>query len=186
MSPRVTLRPATPGDVPLLRFWDEQPHIQAADPNDDWQWETELLRDPPWREQLIAELDGRPLGFLQLIDPALEDGHYWGEVPENLRAVDIWIGLERDLGRGYGTQMMRQALERCFAPPEVVAVLIDPLASNLRAQRFYRRFGFRWVERRRFGPDDCAVHRLERADWEARVSSSSWEAGGSSSGETPG
>ena len=29
--------------------------------------------------------------------------HYWGEVPENLRAVDLWIWNESDLGKGYGT-----------------------------------------------------------------------------------
>ena len=71
--PEVTLRPATLGDLELLRHWDEQPHTVASDPNDDWGWETELARDPPWREQLIAEVDGRPVGFLQIIDPAEED-----------------------------------------------------------------------------------------------------------------
>ena len=50
------LRRATPDDLALLRHWDAQPHVIASDPNDDWQWETELHRDPPWREQLIAEL----------------------------------------------------------------------------------------------------------------------------------
>lgn len=91
--------------------------------------------------------------------------HYYGEVPNNLRAIDIWIGEASDLGRGYGTQMMQLALQRCFAPPEVTAVLIDPLASNVRAHRFYERMGFRFVERRLFGEDDCFVYRLERADW---------------------
>lgn len=61
--------------------------------------------------------------------------------------------------------MMQLALERCFADGRVSAVLIDPLAGNTAAQRFYRRLGFRPVARRRFGQDDCLVHRLERADW---------------------
>ena len=51
------LRPATPADVELLRRWDEQPHVVASDPNDDWAWETELGRLPDWREQLIAETE---------------------------------------------------------------------------------------------------------------------------------
>ena len=166
----ITLRPATLADLPLLRRWDEQPHVVASDPNDDWQWETELARDPDWREQLIAELDGRPLGFIQIIDPASEDGHYWGaDVPANLRAIDIWIGEADDLGRGYGTRMMEMAIDRCFAHSGVEAILIDPLLDNTRAHRFYQRLGFQPVEERRFGDDNCLVHRLDRQPWEERA-----------------
>lgn len=161
----IQLRPATIADLTLLRHWDEQPHVLESDPNDDWEWETELLRDPDWREQLIAELDGRPIGFVQIIDPAREETHYWGDVPENLRAIDIWIGEAEDTGKGYGSEMMRLALRRCFADPAVEAVLIDPLASNTAAHRFYERLGFRFVERRQFGEDDTFVYRLERADF---------------------
>lgn len=159
------LRSATPQDLALLQRWDAQPHVIASDPNDDWGWEVELHKYPDWREQLIAEVDGRPIGFIQIIDPAREDSHYWGEVPANLRAIDIWIGEVVDLGKGYGTTMMHLALARCFAAQEVSAVLLDPLASNTRAHRFYERLGFCFVERRRFGEDDCFVYRLERADY---------------------
>ena len=157
------LRPARPGDLELLRHWDRQAHIIAAKSDSDWGWETELARSPDWREQLIAELDGRPIGFIQIIDPALEDSHYWGEIAPNLRAIDLWIGEAADLGKGYGTQMMGLAMRRCFAHPSVQAILIDPRADNPRAHRFYDRLGFRFVERRRFGEDDCFVYRLERA-----------------------
>lgn len=161
----IILRPATCDDLELLRHWDEQPHVIASDPNDDWAWEEELSRTPDWREQLIAELDGRPIGCIQIIDPAHEESHYWGDVPANLRAIDIWIGEASDLGKGYGTQIMRLALARCFAPPVVTAVLIDPLVSNTRAHRFYERLGFQQIERRQFNDDDCFVYRLSRSDW---------------------
>jgi aminoglycoside 6'-N-acetyltransferase len=108
---------------------DDNPHVVASDPNDDW---------------------------------AREESRYWGEVPEGLRAVDLWIGEHSDLGKGYGTRMMELALARCFSDPQVCAVLVDPLASNTRAHRFYERFGFRFVERRSFGRDDCFVYRLDR------------------------
>ncbi len=159
------LRHATLADLDRLRRWDEQPHVIDSDPNDDWHWETELARNPDWREQLIAEEEGRPIGFLQIIDPALEDSHYWGDAPPNLRAIDIWIGDAADLGQGYGTSMMQLAITRCFAVPEVTAILLDPLASNTRSHRFYERLGFRFVEPRHFGADHCHVYRLERADW---------------------
>jgi aminoglycoside 6'-N-acetyltransferase len=160
------LRPATPADLALLRAWDRKPHVIAATGADDFfPWEVELPRSVTWRELLIAETGGRPIGMLQIIDPAEEETHYWGDIAPSLRAIDIWIGEEGDLGRGYGSEMMRLALQRCFADPAVTAVLVDPLAANVRALRFYERMGFRPVERRMFGEDDCMVMQIARADW---------------------
>jgi aminoglycoside 6'-N-acetyltransferase len=63
---------------------------------------------------------------------------------------------------------MRQALALCFADPAVTAVIIDPLASNTRAHKFYQRIGFKPLGRRLFnGEDDCLVHELTRADWQS-------------------
>ncbi|MCC6947501.1 MAG: acetyltransferase [Bradyrhizobiaceae bacterium] len=158
------LRPAVPADVPLLQHWSAQPHIVAASGDfNEFDWQGEVPRRVGWREILIAESDGWPIGVMQIIDPAREETHYWGDCEENLRAIDIWIGEAADLGKGYGTQMMRLALDRCFANPAVKAVLVDPLASNTRAHRFYERLGFVAAERRMFGTDDCVVYRLDRA-----------------------
>jgi aminoglycoside 6'-N-acetyltransferase len=150
-------------------YWDSKAHVIAATGSDEpYDWASELPRDVPWREFLIAEIADVPIGILQIIDPADEESHYWGEIEGNLRAIDIWIGEEADLGRGYGTRMMTLALDRCFVDPAVKAVLIDPLASNIRAHRFYERLGFVIVERRTFGSDDCLVYRLTREDWRRR------------------
>ena len=42
----IGLRPALPSDLQLLGRWDAQPHVVAANPNDDWGWEQELERSP--------------------------------------------------------------------------------------------------------------------------------------------
>lgn len=161
------LRRATAADIPLLKYWDTQPHVIEVVGSDDggWDWGAEIARNVPWLDHLIAEEDGRAVGFLQIMDPAEDDTHYWGECEPDLRAVDLWVGEESDLGRGLGTQMMRLALERCFSDPRVKAILIDLRSSNTRAHRFYERNGFRFVERRMFGPDDCHVMQLTREDW---------------------
>lgn len=159
------LREATIKDLEILKYWDTQPHVIQSDPNDDWHWEIELTRKHDWRELLIAEVDRTPIGFIQIIDPALEETHYWGEIERGYRAIDIWIGEPSNLGRGYGTIMMNQALERCFRNPGVHGVLIDPLSSNTLAIRFYERIGFRYVEDRRFGDDECKVYRITRHEF---------------------
>ena len=166
---KITLRDVNPDDLELLRHWDEQPHVKAAigEDDDDWLWEEELQRSPEWRAFLIAELESRPIGFMQIIDPLLEDSHYWGEVEPNLRGLDIWIGEADALGQGYGTQMMQLAFERCFADPAVTAILIDPLKSNTRAHQFYERLGFEFVEERCFDTETCRVYQLRREVWES-------------------
>ncbi len=161
----ITFREATIDDAPLLRYWDSQPHVLVSGHDEDWNWEEELPKKHDWREMLIAEIDGRQIGIIQIIDPALEETHYWGHTPPNMRALDIWIGEPDDTGKGYGTEMMRQAIDRCFNDPAVTAILIDPLVTNVRAHRFYERLGFIFVENRYFADDSCLIFQLSRSEY---------------------
>ncbi len=162
LSKRMVLRKAVIEDIEILKHWDKQDHVIASDPNDEWNWSYELRRDPEWREQLMAEYNGNPIGFIQIIDPAKEETHYWGDIGNNKRAIDIWIGEKENLGKGFGTQMMTLALIKCFENVEVNEVLIDPLEYNTRAIQFYKKIGFQFIEKRRFENDDCDVYSIER------------------------
>jgi aminoglycoside 6'-N-acetyltransferase len=176
---KVTLRTATVADIPLLARWDLDPAVISATTDNpdvsvafgeenDWEENIALYQPDVW-EYWIAEVDGRPIGAMQMIDPHLEPTHYWGEIEPNLRALDIWIGEPEARGRGYGEEMMRLGIERSFAKPEVTAIIIDPLNSNTRAHKFYQRLGFKPTHRQVFNDeDDCLVHKLTREDWEAR------------------
>lgn len=171
-EPKLLVRAATLNDVELFDRWDQMPHVKAATSNDaskafDADWEEELSPREDGTEFLIAEVDDVPIGAMQIINPATEVSHYWGAVASNLRAIDIWIGEESYIGRGFGTHMMNFAIERCFSSSEVVAILIDPLANNVRSHRFYERLGFEFQERRQFDEDsDCFVYRLDRKTWQ--------------------
>lgn len=158
----IKLRPATINDLDLVKYWDTKQHVIDCDPNDEWNWELELKRNPVWREQFIAESNGEPIGFLQIIDPFLEETKYWGEVKPNKKAIDIWIGEEYNLNKGYGRKMMELAIEICFKDKLVDGILIDPLKSNLKAQRFYERLGFEFLEEREFDGTPCMVYELKR------------------------
>lgn len=143
----------------MLKLWDLDDDVGYSGGEDDhYDWDTELLRSVPWREFLIAELDDVPIGMVVLIDVLREESRYWGgDAPRDSWAIDIWIGAAEHRSRGYGTAMMKKALDRCFGHHGASCVLIDPLRSNLRAIAFYRRLGFRDVGPRRFGGDDCLV-----------------------------
>jgi aminoglycoside 6'-N-acetyltransferase len=170
----IYLRPAIEADIPTLKAWDKAPHVIAATTDEEdaeeahegVTWEDEIAMQSDVYRYYVAELNGRPIGAMQIIDPHLEPTKYWGEIEPHLRALDIWIGPAEMLGHGYGAAMMRAALMLCFADPAVDAIVIDPLASNLRAHAFYQRLGFKPDGRRLFhDEDDCLVHRLTRADW---------------------
>ncbi|WP_417590366.1 GNAT family N-acetyltransferase [Owenweeksia hongkongensis] len=156
------LRPATINDLELLQYWDTKQHVIDCDPDDDWNWTEELGRNPEWREQLVAEINEEPIGFIQIIDPYKEETHYWENAEQNKRAIDIWIGEEENLNKGYGTQMMQMAIERCFKNPEVDGILIDPLKSNTDAHQFYLRLGFQFLEERKFNDAECYIYELKR------------------------
>ena len=94
----------------LTHFW-----VSLSKGTEDWGWERELVRRPDWREQLIAEVEDSPIGFIQIIDPAREDGHYWGDCPAGLRAIDIWIGEEKFLGRGLGDRTLQGRLTHVWS-----------------------------------------------------------------------
>ncbi|MBX9883422.1 MAG: acetyltransferase [Novosphingobium sp.] len=176
-SPRVALRPATVADAPTLAAWDREPHVIACSSDDPdaaiafggIAWAEEIADSAYDSHYVIAEVAGVPVGVMQVCDPHIERTHYWGEIEQGLRAIDIWIGPPEWLGRGVGTQMMTQMIDRCFTAPDVTGIVIDPLNSNGSAHRFYRRLGFKVVGRRLFDADDCLVMRLDRADWPVRA-----------------
>jgi aminoglycoside 6'-N-acetyltransferase len=174
----ISFRPATIEDASTLERWDRDPAVISATTDDDdaekafgdHDWRKELPKQSAVDFYLIAELDGRPFGAMQIIDPHLEPTRYWGEIEPNLRAIDIWIGEPECRGKGFGRIMMRAAIEGCFGDPAVTAIIIDPLNSNTRAHKFYQRLGFKPTHRQTFnGEDDCLVHRLTREEWEAAL-----------------
>jgi aminoglycoside 6'-N-acetyltransferase len=177
----IRLRPATVADQPMLERWDEDEDVTSSSGNDhrdtdgvyeNGYWTHELAIQSDVYEYFIAEVreddSWRPIGAIQIIDPHREPTHYWGEIEPNLRAIDIWLGEPGDRGKGYGELAMTAAVERCFAPSNVAAIIIDPLNSNTRAIKFYQRMGFVPTHRQTFGDDDCLVHKLTRAQWRAR------------------
>ena len=94
--------------------------------------------------------------------PFEEETHYWGTIEKNVRAIDIWIGEEFDLNKGFGTEMMNLAIDRCFSNEKVHRIVIDPLKSNTKAHRFYQKLGFTFLEERVFDGAVCYVYELKR------------------------
>jgi GNAT superfamily N-acetyltransferase len=95
------------------------------------------------------------------------DPDWWqDETDPGARGVDQYLADEAQLGRGLGSEMVRQFLARTFAEdPAVTQVQTDPAPHNGRAIRAYERAGFRKL-REVITPDGPALLMLvTRADF---------------------
>ena len=79
-------------------------------------------------------------------------------------AIDIWIADVSQLRKGYGTVMMKDAIDRCFRVHSAHTILVDPLAENDGAISIHQHLGVDVIGKRTFDADECTVLRLCRPD----------------------
>ena len=151
MPSRVTLRPMSAHDLPLMRDWLRREHVRQ------W-WGDEAFdtvesvaakylprilaeeRVTPW----IALLGDRPIGYCQSYVVAGDD--FWpDETDPGARGCDQFIGEPELLGRGLGTDLVCRLADTIFLDPSVTRIQADPSPDNARAIRCYEKAGFRPV-----------------------------------------
>ena len=148
MAPEFTFRPLVHADLPLLHEWLNRPHVT------EW-WEGassfEYVKSThgadigsPVLRQMLACLDGVPVGYIQDYDVMGADPAWWiEETDPGARGIDQFLANAEQLGRGLGSAMVRQFVARLFADPVVSKVQTDPSPNNARAIRAYEKAGFR-------------------------------------------
>jgi RimJ/RimL family protein N-acetyltransferase len=150
----VGYRPLTEADLPLMHRW-----LNAGSALKWYGYRPttldEIVADygPSVRGEdgvhpLALTLGGEPIGYLQWYLLKDEPGYILdGEDPTDAAALDLFLGEESAIGRGYGTIVLRKALrELIFADPAVRRCYIDPVPENTRAIRVYEKVGFRYIK----------------------------------------
>ena len=141
ISTDYSFRPVAAADLPLLRRWLATPEVARWWPDPDEQY-AGLVEDLAGDDMtmLVVSHRGRPFAYLQHAN-----AHGWGDftrgLPADTRALDAFIGEPGLIGRGHGSAFLRVAaldLRRRYS-----ALMIDPVADNLRAIRAYEKAGFR-------------------------------------------
>ncbi|MET8770464.1 GNAT family N-acetyltransferase [Streptomyces sp. NPDC004658] len=152
----ITWRRVQERDFPLLRTWLEQPHVKRW-----WNHETTVeavARDfgPAARgqepsEDLLALLDGRPVGLVQRAR-LLDYPDYLAElaalvrVPDGAMTIDYLVGDPHRTGQGVGTAMIRDVIVRTWDEhPDAPCVLVPVVAANRASWRALERAGMRRV-----------------------------------------
>ncbi len=131
-------RPMTADDLPMVRAWIATTNVAPWwDADDDFK---DALASPDTRPWIVSH-EGRPFAYIQDYDPHAWAGHHFATLPPGSRGVDQFIGAPEMIGRGHGSALIRQHVERLFADG-APAVGTDPHPDNARAIRAYEKAGF--------------------------------------------
>ena len=136
-------RPLGPADLALVAGWLEQPHVAqwwASDGEDRIAEIRAALADPS-TEPFVVVLDGRPIGYIQVYDPHLEEAHPYADQPPGTLGIDQFIGEPDLVGHGHGPRLVAAFVERLFQAG-ASRVLTDPDPANRRAIHAYEKAGF--------------------------------------------
>jgi aminoglycoside 6'-N-acetyltransferase len=133
----VTLRPATPADVPALVAIRATPEVQARWVGAD-DVTAEILDElvAPDLHLLVIETAGRIVGAIQW--QASEDPVY------RHAGIDLYVD-PADHGRGLGTDAVRTLARHLVHDHRHHRLVVDPAADNVAAVRCYTKVGFRPV-----------------------------------------
>ena len=142
----IWFRPLERADLAVMHAWLQRPHVaewwtptpSAAELAEDY-----FPAEPTSTRACIAMLRDEPLGFIQCYT-AMGSGEGWWENERDpgVRGVDQFLANAHQLGRGYGSAMVRAFVDEIFTDPAVTRVQTDPSPDNERAIRAYRKAGF--------------------------------------------
>jgi RimJ/RimL family protein N-acetyltransferase len=149
---KVTFRPLTKADVPLLHRWiNYDADIRRWFGRDagplsklEAKYLPRINGTEPTRSYVIECLS-RPIAYIQ--EYLIHDHPAWVELvglEEKAAGVDLFIGEPEHRGHGRARVILQRFLQHVvFARDEVVSCVIGPNADNLRAIRSYEKTGFR-------------------------------------------
>jgi RimJ/RimL family protein N-acetyltransferase len=136
----ISFQPLTPADHPLLLSWLQKPHVKAwwDDGDDTLEKVAQHYGSEAGTErwfiffQPSESAPPEPIGYIQSYQED-EDGI----------GIDLFLGEERYLDRGIGTQALQAFIQQVRDQVRPAYFVIDPDPANARAIRCYEKVGFR-------------------------------------------
>lgn len=94
---------------------------------------------------ILLKLKKKPIAYIKYHRVNNEDrAHFKGvKIPDNSIGIDLFIGDQQYLGRGYGTTLLKEFIAHIKTQePQCAAIIIDPAPDNIRAIACYQKVGF--------------------------------------------
>lgn len=130
---QVSLRPFRDEDIALFETWLYTPHV-AAWYHEPWDWLNEVKsrqNEFSFLHHLIAELDGKPIGFCQYYEYC-ESGETWhGDTElDGTYSIDYLIGDAEQLGKGHGREIVRLLVQEIKSCRNAQRIIVQPEPEN--------------------------------------------------------
>lgn len=134
--------PMTRDHLPMVGQWLRKPHVIEwwGDPKEQFDIVTSDL-DEPAMQQFIVSRHGDSFGYIQTYDLQFWPDPAFAAHPRGTQAIDQFIGKADMIGRGHGSNFIRQFADRLFVDG-APRVITDPDPENSRAIRAYEKAGF--------------------------------------------
>lgn len=147
---RVSLRPLSRNDAPILEKWLNNPFVLEWYEGRDNPHDQAMVREHFFADEdvtrCIVEYEGEPVGYLQYYPVEAEEREEYGlSSEESVYGLDQFVGEPALWGSGIGRVFVSLALDIIRELGGGKAVL-DPHADNERAIRCYQACGFRKVK----------------------------------------
>ena len=144
MQTEVYLRPMTVEDTGKIVTWRNREFVRKNFIYQELFTEEGHLR---WIETQVKP--GHVVQFILCLEGGREIGSvYFRDIDRSAGTAEygIFIGEEDALGKGYGTQAARLALQYAFETMGLQKVFLRVLADNTGARKSYEHAGFRLIE----------------------------------------
>lgn len=150
----ISFKTFTLEDVPLYYEWADKPHVKNVWFLDGYQPKEYILQKIAGNgieHPFIILIDNKPIGHIQYWDIYARDtiekdtkDYFTGEA-EGTYGIDIFIGEEEYLGKGYGTQVLVAFTTLLFEQYNAKKIVVDPRCDNKKAIRSYEKAGFHFA-----------------------------------------
>lgn len=162
----ISFRPMIEEDIPLYLEWAAREHVKSVwfiDGYEPPDYIYSKIKGNGYDFPYIILLDKHPIGYIVYCDLyAYKNicekpvGSFTNE-PPNTFCIDLFIGEESQLNKGYGSKLVKQFSDMLLKKKKAKKVLIDPSSKNTRAIRCYEKAGFTIIDKSHDGTEEVTI-----------------------------
>lgn len=145
----IAFKPLGKKDLPMFFSWVKKPHIAKWWKSDTYEKFVEKYRPKISAQNyvypFIIYINEKPIGYIQYYLADKADDGWWCKQqgqPVGTVGMDIIIGEEEYIGKGFGPIFIKKFIEKIFKETKVSKIIIDPDVKNEAAIRCYEKVGF--------------------------------------------